>query len=59
VAPPPAEVLCSAAHPCCVGGREREWKAHPPRWKQFMVKLLLWGWAQGVVVANAASELAC
>jgi hypothetical protein len=27
----PAEVLCSTAQPCCVGGRKREWKALPPR----------------------------
>jgi hypothetical protein len=52
-----AKVLCSAALPCCVGGREREWKALPPSWKQFMVGLLLWGWAQGVGVATAASEM--
>jgi hypothetical protein len=37
-----------------VGGKEREWKALPPRWKQFMVRLLLWSWAQGVGVATAA-----
>jgi hypothetical protein len=47
----PAEILCSAAQPCCVGGREREWKALHPRWKQFTVRLLLWGWAQGATCA--------
>jgi hypothetical protein len=54
----PAGDLCSAAQPCCVGGREREWKALPPRWKQFVVRLLLWGSAQGVGVATAASKMA-
>ena len=40
------------------GGREREWKALPPRWRQFMVWLLLWGSAQGAGVATAASKMA-
>ena len=53
----PAGVLFSAAQPFCVGGREREWKALPPRWKQFMV-LLLCSWAQGADVAIAASKRA-
>jgi hypothetical protein len=54
----PAEVLCGVAQPCCVRGREREWEALPPKWKQFMVRLLLWGWAQGVGVATAAPNIA-
>jgi len=54
----PAGILFSAAQPCYVGGRERQWKALSPRWKQFMVRLLLWSWAQGVGVAIAASKRA-
>ena len=43
----PAEFLyifLSAAQPCFVGGREREWKALPKTWKQFLVRLLLCSW---------------
>jgi hypothetical protein len=43
----PAEGLCSAAQPFCVG-------CSSPKAGLFMVRLFLWGWAQGVGVATAS-----